>query len=393
MHLLIKGLIAVQLLLLISHNGIGQNSSVDYHKTYWIKKFDSTLTSENVNSMSNLIRRSKSGNSFLFMNLSYALDGLLTMYEATDDIKYLKYTGMLLSNIMRSAVIVMHGPTKWFTWKADSVDMKNLNVKGKEVILFEGYMLRYAAKYCYIVSMLTREQKKELEFEKVLSFVDNVFFKWYTRSLAQFGDDSYLQTTRTHMGSHWADVAIYMYRSSDDENKKEIYQSVFSRYDSALHKNFKVESKNGFEFYTWNATWDTTFTVNQARVYKGLLPNPQDVSHGNQVVRYIIDSYEIGNENWAGRDIDRLINTLKYKLWSEDERVFPDNIDGSVSLSPAIRNTGWMQSDGWMRLMFFDENLYRNYMRLYESKKYIVKSPYNLEFYSNFACYEKLKKN
>lgn len=363
-------------MLLSKGNCLGQ---AWYQTNLWQRKFDSALYyQDNVNNLKNLLYNSKKGNSFLFMNLSYPVDGLLTMFKATNDKRYLEICHSIIKNVINSSDSVRIGHENVFIWKADSTDQRNKNVEGKEVILFEGYLIRYFAEYCYILSTIDNGFKEGFEFDKIHAFVVDEFLKWYYRSIQQFGNASLLETTRTHMGSHWAAIANYLYQIENDKKRKGIFFNVFTKYNEALKKNLKIKTQgSGNQYYVWNSTWDSS--VKSGSVV-------QDISHGNQVVRYILDCYEIDSTFWKRADIDRFIKTLKLKILSSTN--LPDNVDGSSSNDRYLINSGWRLSDGWMRLMFYDKTLFNDFLTLYLRKKQMInRSSFNLEFYSNFTFY------
>jgi hypothetical protein len=75
-------------------------------------------------------------------------------------------------------------------------------------------------------------------------------------------------------------------------------------------------------------------------------------------------------------------------MWDKSKLSFSAYIDGSPGDSEASQNSGWKQSDGWMKLLFYDQSLYPVYSAFYESKKAFIDKTYaNIQFYANFVYY------
>lgn len=352
------------------------------------EKFNEALADQgNINFAGKLNKTSLQGSSLDFLYLSYNINARNIMFKATKDVKYLQQNFNIITNTLNAG---KRGKNNGFVWFAHSKSPKYASVNNKEVILYEGYIFRYIAEYQYLVEKnLDWNEVKKLQIP--VNYTESVFLKWYNRSMVNYKDDSYLQHVRTHIGAHWAIVAMYLYRLSTNNNNRKIYYNFFTRYNAALRQNFKADSATGT--CSWNQTYDQPFTNLQKKREVRMKHTDliQDAAHGNHVVLYILCSYELKLNDWSESEIHLLINTLKTKIWDKNRLLFNDNIDGSLTEENEFLNTGWKQSDGWMKLMFYDKSLYFIYLPFYiKNSKFIDKTYLSLQFYANFVRYEKL---
>ncbi len=341
----------------------------------YIKTADAEIASPYTNGQANQeLYAKEDNNSKMFILISYNIDGRNLLYKATGNFKYLEQNHRIISNIFESG---SHSGT--FIWKEKGTN--------KEVLLWEGYLFRYIAEYAYIVSRLAQPERRKLEIP--IEYIEKEFMKWYNRSMAKYGDDSELHHFRTHIGSHFAVVAMCLYKLSNNAANRMIYKNFYEKYDNALRQNIKTVKAGGHDCFEWNMTWDTPYTFDQSTTFRKIYDahkKPQviiqDVSHGNQVVAYIMTSYQLGLNNWTRADMQILANTLKYRIWNERTKKFSDNIDGSASTDAAIKNSGKNQADGWMKLIQYDPSLISLYDKAYESNggKYTGLPSQHLQF-------------
>src|SRR5690606_34772260 len=136
--------------------------------------------------------------------LSYQINSKNLMFKASSNEKYLEENFLIISNILKVGLATGSNIP---IWHARSDHQKYEEVANSEVILYEGYLLRYIAEYCYLVNQydVPLASKKHLIID--IRLLENVFMKWHRYSLAKRGDDSYFYSIRTHMGSHWATTA------------------------------------------------------------------------------------------------------------------------------------------------------------------------------------------
>jgi len=352
-------------------------------------KFNSVLNSgKYYNSKINIRSYSKGGNAQNFLLLGYYLNSNDIMFKSTGNISYLKNNEEVINAIKKSGLQVDENVSKKeYKWQAKiKSGQSNYSMNNQEFMLYEGYILRYIAEYYFLL----KKNQNKLNLVADVDFLRTNFFKWYDFSLSNYDDDSSLQSLRTHMGSHWATLAMYLYLLDNNEKNKTIYKSVYTRFSNSLAKNLKLVDMQNEKGYVWNSTWDTPFTnylVDKRKLRKER-SEIQDVSHGNHIVQFIIDSYELGLNSWTLKDIQYFSNTLKLKIWNASSLTFSDNVDGSPLIGK-YKGSGWKQSDGWMKLMMYDQDLYPIYKRFYlKNARIIDGSSLNLQFYSNFVEFE-----
>lgn len=213
------------------------------------------------------------------------------------------------------------------------------------------------------------------ERDKIIKLVEDNFLKVYQNSIVLNGDLSQIFRIRTHIGSHWVMLAMYLNLITNNPSNKKIKQEVINGYNNGLKNNFKVGKENSKSLYQWNSTWDLPFTKRQVNIK---LNNKdakiiQDVNHGNQVIEYTLSSFKLGYSDWSLIDINNLINTLKIKIWPSS-KIFNDKVDGSKSDNYQNSGAKYKQSFGWMKLMYYNTNnkLHKRYKNYYNANKEFI---------------------
>lgn len=373
----------------------------------WVKKFKSEFyASYQKNKRSSFAKYKKlsaSQNAHHFMYLSIGVNALNMMYEATGDMKYLEDNTKLIKNVINHSVklpvqwnydkktkLSSVGQEKFMGWKVRSENASS-RVKNRDWMLYEGYLFRYVMQYLYILkeyNIIDKYPKYEEDYKKILTYVKyNVWNKWEQRSLLNRGDYSRFYATRTHMGSHWAAIASYLKKLIDDPEQKKVYTKVINRYDKLLRNNFKVKGEGQRTYYIWNSTYNF-ITSEKNKPYMRSEDNSiiQDLTHGNQVVSYIITSFNLGYSEWNSSDIQKLVNTVLYNNWDESQKKFHDSLIAGATISDRLRGTGYKQSRGWIKLAYFDKDLLKLYEEFYKyNKDKIDSSSLSIQFYAQMA--------
>ncbi len=335
-------------------------------KANYLKKFESVLASDySIDySTSRIVSKSKTGNAIHFFELGYFINSntILENFNYNDDV---------INNILSKA----HKGIAEYEWIVTDVSKQsqNYSMKGKEFILYEGYLFRYIAEYLY-KNPNSKVSDKDL--------VKKTFFKWYNKSLTENGDASLLYGIRLHMGSHWATVALYLTKL-DPENIS-IYKKFIDEYNLQLKNNLKLIPVEKKHCYIWNSTYSNAFSNILKKRKKEVVV--QDVSHGNHVVQYVIDSYNLEYGFWSKEDLNFFKNTLTSLIWKNKNKP-ADFVDGSFSKSNGM---GWKQSDGWMKLMnvLKDKELYVIYNDYYKTNGTKIDKFYpNIQFYANMHTF------
>lgn len=356
------------------------------------QKYDSILLSNNVSSLKKIYGFAKSSNPNDFVKLSYYIDANNMMYQSTGEKKYLDYNYTIVEYLISSGKKDTKNSNLSRRWTARiGQHQSNAHMNGKEFILYEGYLFRHLANFAYLVkkSQLYPNEKKLM----IKEFVEDNFLKIYNQSIGLYGDLSELYSIRTHMGSHWAMTALYLYPITNNKVNKNIYKQVISEYNKGLKQNFKLKNLDKDYYYQWNSTWDIPFTrLQKSKKRTGKEQDEiQDVAHGNQVVEYIIAAHEMGYPDWSYLDLQYLANTLKNKI-GFSKNAFAATIDGKRGKNTVDTGAGYKQSTGWMKLAKYDQSkklkaLYKDY---YISNRVFIDKMYlNLQYYANFLQFDK----
>lgn len=316
--------------------------------------------------------------SYSLMGFGQNIGALLSMYEVTDSIGYLHEAANLVSQITSSTQLGKDIANNPSGFKDDYRGWVNYNPEGKhsgahlqEIPLFESRFLRYVSKMVYLI-LTSREIKENNvalydQANTILEFLEtHGWEKWYVRGEKNAaGCYPYLFRNRTHMGSHWAIVALYLRELTVNQLKRQQYSDFLEQYDLQLKDNFRVQDHNA---YMWHSTWDSPWPYNSQCYPAATKSIIQDVDHGNHVVAYVVESYEVNNGKgvWKNDDIQKLVNTVKYVLYDEQGTRFYADLNQKVSAEFA---DGVRMADGFVSLARFDKDLFNLFEKV-QSKQY-----------------------
>jgi hypothetical protein len=323
---------------------------------------------------------SKSTNSYHFMSLRRTFGALNAVISFTQNPDLIKEQIKLIDNLIHTAEVSKDVPNNKYRFKDDFkgwVSKQNNVTKNIEVPLYESYSFFYITQFLYLVKKdgwVHKSQKNRHWWEKTLAFVEkNEWEKWYKRSY-KIHHKHYriFLRSRTHMGSHWAGIAMYLNALTNNPNIKKQTKSLVSQYDLLLKRNLRTVGDR----YVWNSTYDNVKGTDAKKIQANHI---QDVSHGNQVVSYIVAAYEFGNPDWTLDDIHKLCNTLKY-IYNNSTNRFADLVNGSSSTS----RPGWgnFVADGWIKLARYDDKV-RAIFEKFEKTDICKKYNHGLEFKAN----------
>jgi len=324
----------------------GSSSSIV--KLYTDKKKNNKTSWEIAN------QRSKSGDAYQFMALRRDF-GFINEMLYSGDHSVIEFGLSLINNLMESSEqssSIKNNKTfrdKYKGW----VTLYNNSERYKEVPLYESYSFFYIAQFLNILKDIgwVDESNSNAEWwDSTLGFIEeNIWNKWLERSKSLKNKDYwYFLRQRTHMGSHWAGIAMYLGAMTKKEEIKAQTKEVQRQYDLLLKRNLKIVNNA----YVWNATYDNIKGTDASGTNKQII---QDVSHGNHVVAYILSAYEFGNPNWTKEDIKKLSNTFKNITYDKRANKFSDNVDGASD----GRRPGWgnFVADGWAKLASYDNEV------------------------------------
>jgi len=381
-----KIILSILIVVLIS---TGMSYSQVNKENKWIGLFDSTYyTGYNKKKPFRNVwmMYSKSTNVLDFQPLSYGLDAVIAMYEATHNLKYLDDAVIFVNNVINSAKPLRNityskssFSDNYATWVVTDSSKQYASLNMKETSLSEAYFFQYVTHLLYIIkntqSLIQLKSYRDF-YTTTLAFTEkNIWEKWYSRGYKLGGKTIF--EGRTHMESHWAYMACILSKITTDSGKKAEYIDAYTTYNALLKSNFKTRSDMP-GVYIWNSTWDSKTSRDQTFV--------QDVSHGNLVVSYIVEAHDL-SVFWTTTDINNLCNLVKKYLWINNKFTFKDNLDGSTKLQTTSR--GGFQSDGWVKLGRYDrtlQSIYEKYVA-YNSTNYYVTDG---QLFANLALNEQL---
>ena len=348
---------------------------LDYAQENYVKNFNNNLKINSKYNFDKIKAFSQSTNAYNFMALGYFINANNMMYQKTSNTEYLDNNLDVIKPIL---IDKGNQNYKSNIWKMNvSKGNANYASNGRENVISEGYFFRYVGEFLDIIT------SNDLYRDEQVGILDGLkysFFKWRRISFERYGDyNSLLFHLRLHTGANWATTALYLKKY--DRNNGVAYDRFIDKFDEQLKKAMKVEVSNGKKYLIWNSTYPDKFS-HLLRSMKNYPSKIQDVSHGNHVVVYFLKTQELDSKNWTDFNIDYLINTLELKIIKDDS--FADNIDGSSSQS--VRNTGWKQSDGWMKLIQYRPSLkkhYSSYYNILKNKQLIDNSMLGLQFFAN----------
>ncbi len=299
---------------------LGQELSAEVQ--YWKDRFDHEWTNpENHLDSLDAHTRSKSKNlNADYYYLSWYIDGLSSMWQATGDTEYLDEALVLINNTLNDAVDVGGGYKGWPT------------SDGKEYPLYDSYYWRHVITIVRILHQspnLRSTKDYQAQYEKLLEFsIKHIWDKWTTRG------DNHIYRSRTHMASHWARLGLELYTITGDPK----YKTVFDNISHGDMHNFPSNLRGQLQPHPNNPN-----AIIWASVWGATLPNGiQDTPHAGAVISFWVLAYE-QNAYWTKNDIDGLIVTLDEVIWKDSYGSnFTKNVDGSGGYEIPWRLHEWL---------------------------------------------------
>lgn len=301
------------------------------------------------------LNKSESADAYQFMSLRKTISAINVMIKSSGEEYWIVQQKRIIDNLVGSSRISSTIPGNQ-TFKDQFqgwISLFDNKSRQNEVPLYESYSFFYITQFLYFIrnsTWISQSDSNRLWWNHTLSFVEkNIWTKWYERSMASFHNHyRYFLRSRTHMGSHWAGIAMYLTALSSNAQIKSQAAELIQQYDTLLKRNLRTFQGG----YVWNSTYDN---VKGTYAAKSSASTIQDVSHGNHVVSYIIAAYRFGNKDWTIEDIRRLAVTLKTVIYDNQNNRFRDNVDGSAS----SERPGWgnFVSDGWLKLAAYDDEV------------------------------------
>lgn len=361
------------ILLLIGHYGNAQTES---------QKFKIIYTNPNV-----AVNLTSSGDSYGFMALRQHLGALNEIIKQTKDEQLILKQINLIDNLITSATRSDKIANSTYELK-DSFQAwtakQPANIINTEVPLFESYSFFYVAEFLHLLKVngwVNKSEKNRMWWNRTVRFLEHdIWTKWRSRSYRtnKMYNQIFLRS-RTHMGSHWAGIALYLREISNNDSIKVQATELISQYDRLLRRN--LELRNGA--YVWNSTYNDVTGTDAIRSAEVIV---QDVSHGNHVISYVISAYELGNKNWRLDDLNRFSKTLTM-LYDGAANAFADNVDGSAD--PSRPGWGNFVGDGWVKLGRYNREAAGVLLKFSRNKKLLKRYYQTLQFNTTILPYTK----
>lgn len=301
----------------------------------WDKRFRSALANEHKKNLG----LATSANSFKHYQLAYAIDGLGAQFEVTGNVDYLGQALLYIREVMTSAV--RSSTMEKSSYRDDFMgwgarDHPNPSIDGDEYPLFESYFWRYVARLLRVMkeSGITEENPSiKKAYDHVLAFLEvQIFDKWHQRG------PNHIYRSRTHMASHWSYISLQLLHLTEDAARQSKARVIIDEINEMLRGKMESHPEVAGGYF-WDSVWDTSS-------YPG-----QDVAHGNAVVAYIVEAFELG-EGWSLDDINALSLTFSEVIWRIDD----DGIEYAEFVDGSGEGTGWF-SDGFIKLGRFDDTI------------------------------------
>ncbi|KQC29333.1 hypothetical protein [Flagellimonas eckloniae] len=297
------------------------------------------------------VAQSESGNAMQeYYYMSYSLDGLIQIWQATGDNKYLDDALDLIENTMDDAIPVSGENSGYLGWPSNLERYGDKrNQEGTN--LWESFMYRFVATLLRIMKQspnLMSQGSYQSRYNNILAFTEeHIWEKWY-----RFNDNlSGIYRSRSHTASHWARIGMELYIITGESEYLEVFENVsykgMSRYSGSSLRDriFNIGSA-----YAWYETWESD--------------NIQDVNHGSDVVSFWVTAYENGMY-WNAEDMRSLVATTNELVWESDSPIkFTVNVDGS-----GTANNGDAGSHGMIAVGRFDESLQARIHSHYNTSK------------------------
>ncbi|SEC18032.1 hypothetical protein SAMN05192540_2556 [Maribacter dokdonensis] len=274
------------------------------------------------------------------------IDGLIYMFQATGDIKYIENFFWYVDRVKELAQPSTFHNDEYYDWEVPS---------GNDKIayqLFDGHGLRNVFKMLWLLKKYPEIRAKEnfqQKYNEYLPwFTTNLWDKWISR-----GNNTVLRAN-THMASHMSsNMALYLSLLEDDNSKKNEYltwvnafnnniTSKWTKYDQSFNGGFRdmLRVNSPHDGYVWSASWGSTDRAN-------------DVTHTNAEIQSVINQHA-HNIEWTDYDMDLFVRTINHIMDDSSKSDFTD-MPFYIDLNTNNQNVKTF-SYGWAMLGRFDEH-------------------------------------
>ena len=264
------------------------------------------------------------------------IDGLLAIFQATGDTKYLDDLFWYVDRVKGLAIQSADG---YYDWPKNGVNYQ----------LYDGHGLRNIFKVLWILKKypsLKAQSNYQQKYDEYLDwFKTNLWDKWKSR-----GNKSVMHGN-THMSSHMAsNMALYLYLLTDNPTEKDEYLSWVTAWNDDVDSKYNWGGPSGTGFrdqlrlnephngYVWAGNW-------------GSMSGSNDLTHTNACIQAVINQHQQGI-GWNSSEIDIFINTINNVM--DDGDISKNSHPFFINLADNGNNVKTM-SYGWCMLGRFNE--------------------------------------
>ncbi len=245
--------------------------------------------------------------------LAYCIDGLVSMWRATDDDTYLDTTLGLIDDTIADARARADGFLYW-----------SGPYEGNTYPLWDSYYWRIVATLVRLLDDAPDVRARgdyQAQYEALLAFTEqHIWDKWLD---GEWGGSGNFYRSRTHMASHWARIGLELHAVTGEA----AYLDVFDRVSHGEMPGRPSNLRNQFApnpaqpaAYVWSSEWNETPGAGTV----------QDTSHAGAIVSFVSTAVELG-QYWTTDDLDALSETMNTVVWEASlEGGYHRNVDGTT---------------------------------------------------------------
>ena len=247
--------------------------------------------------------------------LGYCINGLMQMWRASGEDRYLDEALRLIDLTLEDATMGSDGFRHW----------------PNETPLWESFYWRFVATLVRVMhqspDLLDRGYRAK--YEELLEFTRvHIWDKWEAVGVGVF------YRSRSHMASHWARIAMELYVITGDAKYLPVFENITHGEMPNRPSNMREQLQTNPDqpsAYVWASNWE--------------LPWPesvQDTSHAGAEIEFIANAYA-NDMYWNEADIRALTSTLMDVVWpaslgSEHNH----DVDGTGGLDRSGRLHEWL---------------------------------------------------
>ena len=305
------------------------------------------------------------------------------MFQVTGEDIYMDFAINLFQNVISTANDGEIKNDGFLGWKDSTVGITNgVRVNdGTEVPLAESRGMRTVARMLWVLdnspTYLNKNSNREIFNEMLSWFEQHIWDKWYNRGVSN------LYRSRTHMSSHWGQIAWFLNKITENEKYRAIYTGWSSGIQTGEYTGMSMRNQlreitiSNQTAYIWDDKW-------------GSATGSNDVSHANAEVELMVLGAEM-DDYWTLDDMKSISITFENLIFtSSDWNNSSKYIDGSGT-EAALWDQGWIQLGRFseeLQVKLENSDLLPTYY--YYQKVRIANLAYNQAYLENNLFYPEL---